>query len=326
MFNEAMGKVFGWVLAFLISFGGAGAENLKISTTDGSAIAVVVDKMWDYFEIIGIGMTLVYFLLELNQRYALEGRDVTIKTFAVPFLKLLVAIAILFNSGKIIGWIFTWGNASYNAAAGFVGAEAQSAAVNSLSSALSAGDTITEADIALVKNAFGNSSAATNMVEVAGVFENLFGGPFAGVKLGASVVLLLMGVLMFLINLILSVVWTYKALAYKLEVLYRVGLTPIAMADIYSGHNSGAIRWIKGCIGLVLYGMSFVILPKLANVLAISQLTETLKGLFSLVAGDSWDLSVIIDWIVRLGACIAAPFAALGCLSAIRQLIKEATG
>ena len=32
-----------------------------------------IDQIWDYVFIIGLGMTLIYFLLEVNQKLALEA-------------------------------------------------------------------------------------------------------------------------------------------------------------------------------------------------------------------------------------------------------------
>lgn len=320
MFNEIVANIFGWVIAMLMNVGGAGAENLEIDASPDSTLGNVIERMWDYFAVIGIGLTLVYFLLELNQKYALEGRDITLKTFGIPFLKFMFAIAILARSGDMIGWVFTWGNSAYDYAAGIVDTDAY---MDDLTNGLNNID-------ANIKNSVtGLISTDTDDEEQAAAAESIGNALVTGLnglKIGPSITLLLMSVLMLLVNIVLSIVWTYKAIAYKLEVLYRVGLTPIAMADIYSGHNSGAIRWIKGCVGLVLYGMSFVILPKLANVLTIQQLTDTITGMLTNIADLTFDFNDIITYVVRLGACIAAPFAALGCLSAIRQLIKEATG
>lgn len=330
MFSGILGDLFGWVLTFIMSVGGAGVDNLKITTYDEdtgaiTAIGEAINNLWDYFKIIGIGMTLIYFVLELNQRFALEGRDVTIKTVGVPFLKFMVAIAILFNSGSIISWVFSWGNAAYEAADGFISSDSTSL-VNQLEDAgVAMNNATAEVHDALKSwsGSDGGSMAEANRAKVLG--EWLGTGAFAGLKLAVSIVFVICGVILLLANIVASVVWTYKAFAYKLEVLYRIGVTPVAMADVYSGQNSGAIRWIKGCIGLVLYGMSLVILPKLANVLAMTQLTEALKMCFD-ISGAELDASVGILFIVRLAACIAAPFAAIGCLSAVRQLIKEATG
>ena len=47
------------------------------------------------------------------------------------------------------------------------------------------------------------------------------------------------------ITLALQIVWIYKAIAYKLEVVWRVGITPIALADVYSGQQSHALRYLK---------------------------------------------------------------------------------
>ena len=70
----------------------------------------IARTMYKYFMVIGIGMTIVYFIMEMNKQYALQARDLNIKTVGVPFLKLLASIAVLSQGSKIIGWILSFNN------------------------------------------------------------------------------------------------------------------------------------------------------------------------------------------------------------------------
>ena len=73
----------------------------------GEVLLSTVNVVWHYLAIIGIGMTLIYFLIEINQKLALEGRDLTLKSIFAPILKLFVAIVILSAGAEIMSWILS---------------------------------------------------------------------------------------------------------------------------------------------------------------------------------------------------------------------------
>ena len=68
--------------------------NLKI---DGKMLGIV-DWLWGYLAIAAMGMTIIYFLFEVNQKNCLwKGHDVTMKTWIVCFGKLFTCSGNLFK-------------------------------------------------------------------------------------------------------------------------------------------------------------------------------------------------------------------------------------
>ena len=109
--------------------------------------------------------------------------------------------------------------------------------------------------------------------------------------------------------------WNYKALVFKLEYLFRIGVSPMAMADSFNGLNSNSFRWIKGFIGLSLYGAALVLLPKIGGDVIGAHLSTLL---------DPADFETSLKtYYGTLAEIIVIPFAELGALGAIKQLCKE---
>lgn len=278
-----MDDVLNGLLDALINGGGstdAIAESLKFK----EATMSIVNSIWGYFVIFGVGMTLVYFLMEMNNRYALDGRDMNFKTFFAPFLKLMIAIAVLSQGARIVGWLMDFHN-------GFI-------------------------DYANVNFNFASADVSTGngLLGVQTQGEGFIGGlAFFG-----KVVLIIPLMLMWIVNLILSLVWQYKAISFKIEYLFRVAVTPIALSDVYSGQNANAIRWLKGFIALSLYGMAFIVIPRIGGAMAVAGLTDPATGG---VVGTVWAFIRSLAEMILI-----IPIAELGVLSAIKQLTKEVMG
>jgi len=128
-----------------------------------------------------------------------------------------------------------------------------------------------------------------------------------------AVIFCLILLLAYLVSLVVMLVWMYKAVSYKLEVLFRVAITPVALADVYSGSHSNAFRWLKGFLALALYAVAIIILPKIATLLGASLLATGLAS-----GAGLWDLTR------ALFTLFVAPFAALGVASTVKQMCKEA--
>lgn len=239
---------------------------------EDNSLFLFIDQIWDYVFIIGLGMTLIYFLLEVNQKLALEGRDLTMKSFFAPFLKLLIAVAVMANGAKIVSWLLTFNNAF-----------------------------VSYVDSNLTLSISPNDSDVYDAMRDALLNMDIISKVIAALPL-----LLCWG-----ITLALQIVWIYKAIAYKLEVVWRVGITPIAMADVYSGQQSHALRYLKNFLVLGIYAASMIILPRIANTLVLNT-TVTVNNLFDIFAA--------------FAQMIMAPFAALGSLSVAKTAAKEALG
>lgn len=240
----------------------------------------IIQGVWDYFAIVGIGMTLIYFLMEMNRKLALEGGDLNFKSFFSPFLKLVIAIAVLSQAAKIVGWILSFNNTM----------------LTGLQTAVSTGGT---------GGTEGTEGTTTYLYDP--ILDKI------GFWGGLGMLLPMTGCM--LISIVLKVVWSYKVILYKLEVLFRVGITPIACADIYSGANSTAVRYLKGFLVLGIYGASMVILPELSQLLAFTGIEN---------AVDDVNIWGIVMGIVE--SALIAPFAALTCTNVVKTAAKEALG
>ena len=198
-----MKKAVEWVLNLVTTvIAQACSLDAKYVTIQGGGdwdkMTSIVKEIYNYLAIAGIAFTLVYFLMEMNEKLALEGRDLTMKSFFAPFLKLMVAIAVISQSGKIVSSIIMFNDTF----------------ITKISSIAKAGDT-TQADLVKVM---------TKLMEMFG-------------KLGFFILLVVLIILMLtaIIGLVLKLVWWYKGMMYKLELLFRLSVLPIAVADIYGG-------------------------------------------------------------------------------------------
>ena len=264
-----------------------------------SGLGTFIKNAWNYLALIGVGMTLIYFLIEMNQKLAIEGsQNMTMKSLMAPFLKLMIAIVILCNGSKI-----TMGLLSINDTfvAHFNGTTISSSSSSTPSTpSTSTTSTSTDPDTAGM-----DASSAEVYVKMRDAMADL--------GMVQAVIFCLILLLAYLVSLVLMLVWMYKAVSYKLEVLFRVAITPIALADVYSGSHSNAFRWLKGFLALALYAVAIIILPKIATLLGASLLTTGLGS-----GAGLWDLTR------ALFTLFVAPFAALGVASTVKQMCKEA--
>lgn len=239
----------------------------------GEVLLSTVNVVWHYLAIIGIGMTLIYFLIEINQKLALEGRDLTLKSIFAPILKLFVAIVILSAGAEIMSWI------------------------------LSLNDTMIGEIASKVEK--GNTDVLVDTVMKS--WENCLGGIGFMLKL----LIFLPLILTFIIAQVCQLVWWYKTITYKLEFLFRISITPVAFADVYSGQNSNVFKWLKGFIALELYAVGICVVPSIAG---------------QLLAFDAFQTKDIFDFIPYLASCLLLPIASLGIMGTIKQATKEALG
>jgi len=171
-------------------------------------------------------------------------------------------------------------------------------------------------------NSMVDTVVASNSLSWYGDIETV---ELSGLGLIASAFVMLPLLLCWLVSLIVEVAYWYKAIGFKLEFFYRAAVTPVAMADIYNDFSSGSIRWIKGLFAFALYGLAFLILPALCvKVVEEMNLAPDLKTAAEALADDF--MESVWAFFKALIASFLAPIAALGTLSVVKQLTKEAVG
>ena len=258
---------------------------LKFGGAGNNLVMTAVRNVWGYIGFFGMALTLVYFLIEINSKLAIEGaQNMTMKSFMAPFLKFGIACAILYNGGHIVGALLSCNDAMVK--------WAKTGILEDKVATDTDGDGVPDSD--------------------QDVFDGLMDN-FKDFNIVEKGIVIIVTVLVWVVSMILCLVWVYKAFMYKLEVLWRTAITPVALADVYSGNHSNAFRWLKGFIGLALYAMSFMAMPRMAALMAFNAGSAT---------GDVsiWELLKI------LLATLIAPFAALGVMGTIKQMCKEALG
>ena len=298
----------------LLSGGGCKAEDLTFSEN----LVKVSESIWGYLAILASGMTIMYFLIELNQKFAFEGRDLNLKSVGAPFLKLVFAMIMVAHGASIASNILGFHN-------GLVAWADDTLTVTAL----------TSKEIGFLA---GEESSETPAGDGTDTPETGSGGETANKldadqrqkikdKMKSTNIITLMGaiipiLLMWIIQLVLSLIWKYKAITYKLEFLWKLGVTPLALSDIYSGLSSNAIRWIKGLIATSIYGASFIILVKLGSSISLSGVLDSIDRI---IEGENF-LSAFLDGIGYMISFVVIPFAELGVLGAVKQATREALG
>lgn len=223
MFNNALKILMG-------TSGDLIAPFLKLDNND----FLVSSAMWETLGVVGIGMCIVYFLIDLNKTMIQLSSDFTAKSALAPMMKLAVGIIAISKGGLIISWILGFNNVIIDAAANW-------------------GETATaDASLGTMKEFFENL----------GFFEALAG--------------MIIFLLMWVVSLIVTLILIYNTFARKLEIILRVGLTPISMGDIYSGEGGNAVRYLKKLMALMMYGGCFIAIMQIGGGMVMSVLVSVL--------------------------------------------------
>lgn len=267
------------------------AYNQLMFKSDWLAPTGVINQMFSYFAIIGLGFSIIYFLLEINRRYGFEGNDITLKTFGAPLLKFVASLIVLMNYSKFVSWILAFHNGIIVKVRGW--------------------------------EFFGTEKPLS--AKVSDIVDTINNEIVGNLGLLALLVFMIPLVACLLVTLICSFVWWYKAIGYKIEFLFRVGLSPIAAADIYGvGLSSGTMRWLKGLIAMSLYGVAFLLVPKIGMGIVLSDWGDAVKALRdAATASGKEELEILWGVIKAMVQLIVVPIAEIGVLGAARNATKE---
>ena len=266
---EFLGKIFNGILEG-INPDGIIQNNL---TFTGEQVSWTVNA-WSAggIRVIAVGLTILFFILELNRAYFFDGRELSYKTIAVPFVKLAVAVTVLKYAGGLITIILNTSNALVRTIGG-VGPNEQN-----------------EPPADLLNDYFNKESWIV------------------------LILCILIMIIFWLVSQVILLVFLYKILLFKMEFIIRIIFTPVALADVYSGMHSNAVRWLKALFALALYGACFIIIPKVGamfmNTLITDAMSEGASGVFKMFK--------------LLVMTLVVPIAELGMLGVAKQVTKEA--
>lgn len=280
---DFIADIIDWVINQLLN---TGCSVEYVSFADiGDSAGTIITTMWGYIETLAIGLTVIFFLMEINRKWVFEGGDVTMKTIAAPFLKLIAAVAVISMSATIFEAIANGNDAFVNWADG----------------------AFTDVLTGELETGLGADQSIGQIVnEKVGFLQKL--------------ILVLPILLSFLISIACNLVFLYKGFLYRIEFIARLMFAPIAMADVYSGQNSNAVRYVKGTLALVLYAVCLIVLPKVTMFIAIGGFQEMIQDMVTNTDVD------VLDVILNILKLCVAPIAAIGVTGAAKTLTREAVG
>lgn len=120
-----------------------------------------------------------------------------------------------------------------------------------------------------------------------------------------------------LASLLVSLVIVYQAISRKIEVVLRVGLTPIALGDIYNLENSTAIRYLKKLFALILWGFVMCAILQIGAQLGAENLVQLGKNEDNLGVG-TMTMTAFLPLLL--------PLAEAGMVSASKQILFDVLG
>lgn len=238
--------IIGWIKDFLNFqptdlFGDKFVDMLKIAENEMS----VGKTLFEILMVCGMALTTVFFLLEINNAWAFNGKDLTLKDVAAPLLKYAVATIFISNGWKII-----------------------TCCVDVSNDLIDKGSSETGFTPEGVQEGSGDSEDGEETKSFYEAVTDYIKDQEWGVLLW--ILLFVISLFIFVAKIIAGAMFYYKAILFKMEFLLRLGFTPVAFSDIYNGLSSTAIKWLKGTIAMGMYGISFFVIQGVGNVLALS--------------------------------------------------------
>lgn len=279
---DMIGEIIDWVIVQVISLSGITAADL---TVDNTTIHLI-DNVWNYFILVGIGLTVIYFIIDLNKKWMFEGQSMSIKTIFIPFAKLVIAVIVMFNANTLFASLCSFNN--------------------------------------------GFATVVQSWFSVSGIPSISIGKKLVdSLAFWEKIILLFPIIISFAVALICNLVWVYKALTYKIELIVRTAFAPIALADIYSGLNASALKYIKGTLALIIYGGCLILLPRLTMAIACTGLIADMTQLQTNITNGTLPLDVTVNIfavVLSYLKIMIAPIAAIGLTGAAKTITKEALG
>lgn len=265
------------MLKFNFDTSGGKTNDFEILNSTGTKSRSV----YKFFCIIGLLLTVAYFIIELNKTMLMQGGDFTIKTFYAPFMKFTIGVIMILILSDLIVYFAGFNNAIVDEFAKLDKDSNDGAKIVWSSTE----DTCTEitSDYKgkkyrfLKMNSEGKFPGVDELAEqikemslferLAGVCNTLLIG------LGAAVA---------------SLVMMYQAISRKIEMVLRTVFFPLSAGDVFEGNHSGMIKYFKKMLALALSGLGMIMIIAIGTSLQMSMMGAgvqftSLKSLLSLI-------------------------------------------
>lgn len=282
----------GWFKDFVIEMlnfiitSDTGMVNEYLTFTEAEGL--IMTKIWNYFEVVGVSLTLIFFFIELSKIELEQRGEVTLQSLLAPFLKVVIAFMLIMSGKEIITSFFGFNNGIVE----YI--EANSLVVEEPPKTPS-GSAITPES--------PSGGAIEALVDELGLL------PLVMVSL-ASIILWLLSRLCYLVI-------AYQAISRKIEMILRAGFTPIAIGDVYRGADGNAVRYLKKFLALCLWGYAMLAIIQIGNFLAVQNMASCFG---SVLKGTT------LGVLTAVLSCLVFPLAEAGMISASKQLCNDVFG
>lgn len=301
--EQGIVQMYAWIMNLVTSMNGQILMPF-LTWTEGEALLVIVNEVYEYLIIVGVGMLIIYFLAELNKTLFMAGNNMTMQHLFNPLIKLAAGYIVITKGGTIIGYFLAFNNVWID----WLGDD-------------------------LGVNLFdGENTQSGEMSEILNMVNDLG-------TVGSCIAVIPM-FLMLVATLIIAVVMIYKAVIWKIELAIRLALAPISLGDIYDGKNGNAVRYLKKILSMVLYAGGIILVLKFGGTLYMSMMTDTSAFLGSFLdlfssedtiwhdylANTAGTYMGVISLIPNIVTALLVPLAELGCMKAVKQICDDALG
>ena len=260
--------------------GGINVNKVQTLLRVGNSEYHLAYSIYDYFLPLGLIMLVLYFLMDIMTQTTSRVRDFDAKSFFMSFLKAVMGLAMLKYGYWIMGSLVE--------------------VSNTITNMVMNGKVVTGEDnqafdrlYAIVVNAVGGN----------GVLDNL------GLAMSA--------VVLQITQIIPEIIILFQAISRRIEIIFRVGIAPISMPDVYNGFSgSKAVTYLKRFAVVLLQGPMMIVIIKVAFQLQANHVAAVLD---TLDGKHVPALSLIIEMALY-------GFAAAGLISSSKTALNDALG
>lgn len=215
----------------------------KVLTIDNTAFSIAMD-IYKFFLPLGIIMLVLYLLMDILNITTNRLRELDIKVFMTVFLKGAIGLVLL-KYGPVV-----------------------------IKALIETANTVVQAVIE--GKVFGGGAGSTSKDDYYLIIleEVTKMGFFGKLGLAATSTILYIG------QAIPEVAIMLQAVSRKIEIIYRVGMAPISLTDIYNGiSNSKALIYLKRLAVCLLHGALMIMIVKITYELETTHMADMLSSM-----------------------------------------------
>lgn len=223
-----------------------------------------VNEVFKYFQVFGMCLLVIYFLMDYSRTTLMQGQDFTLKSMAVSFLKLGAGWIVLSFGAEIVSALFDMNNGIMDDFVNRFSGTDNSAYING-------------------RKMMFEQVKEFGVLECIGAIPNLLIAEI-GAVLGNCIIL-------------------YQAISRKIEVYVRTAFVPLAIGDCYNGENSVGVRYLKKLFAVCLWGLGMMLVVGISSSLSANYITSTFSQPGFSITDLSIMLKVVLFPLAAGGMC-----------------------